>query len=208
VQIFHFIKKILLFLKKKLYIIKYNEYTISEYFRKQGALIGNDCFISITTLAAEPYLVKIGNHVGIASGVRLLTHNLGWSFRDKIPDLQVFGKIVIEDNCNIGVNAIILPNVTIGINSVVAAGSIVVHDIPPNSVAAGVPAKVICTTNEYFERAKKIWEQQKPLGYMPELERGKYYSPIYMDSLRKKTTNSTLLRKHLTSLFWGERGNK
>jgi len=56
---------------------KYNDFTIAEYFRKQGARIGEDCFIAIRNIGAEPYLVKIGNHVGIASGVVLATHNLG-----------------------------------------------------------------------------------------------------------------------------------
>ena len=120
-RILRLFKKIYLALEKNIEFIKYDPYTIAEYFRKQGAKIGDDCFINIKAIASEPFLVKIGNHVGIAEGVSFLTHSLGWNYRDKVPDLQVFGKIVIDDNCNIGRKSIILPNVTIGENTVMAA---------------------------------------------------------------------------------------
>ena len=145
------ILKLVKALKTKAKVYRYNKYTIAEHFREQGAQIGEDCVFGIRNLATEPFLVKIGNHVGIASGVLFLTHGLGWIYRDKIPDLQVFGKIEIKDNCNIGVNSIILPNVTIGENSMIGAGSIVTKDVPPNSIVAGVPAKVIGNTNDYFD---------------------------------------------------------
>jgi acetyltransferase-like isoleucine patch superfamily enzyme len=198
------VRKLFSALKRKYEISKYNPYTISEYFRKQGAQIGNDCYLSISYLAGEPYLVKLGNHVGIAAGVQFLTHNLGWVYRDKIPDLQLFGKIIVEDNCNIGINAMILPNVTIGRNSIIAAGSIVTKDIPPNSIAVGVPAKIIGNTYENFEKVKLIWAEQKPEGYMKELILGNHYSAAYFDSLRSRPEYKKLLRKHLTKLFWGE----
>lgn len=201
---FNLVKRVIALVKSKYTLNKYDNYTISEHFRNQGAQIGEDCFISLRTLASEPYLIKIGNHVGIASGVQLLTHSLGWSFRHKIPDLQLFGKIVIEDNCNIGVNAIILPDVTIGENSVIAAGAVVTKSIPPNSIVAGVPAKVIGNTDEYFEIAKKKWEIQKPNGYMSDLIPGTKYSAREFGKLRNKTQNRFLLRKHLTKLFWGK----
>ena len=182
---------------------KYDSYTISEYFRKQGAQVGNDCHIGVSQLGGEPYLVKIGNHVGSASGVQFLTHSLGWCFRDKIPDLQVFDKIVIEDNCNIGVNATLLPGVTIGKNSMVAAGAVITKDVPPNSIVAGNPARIIGNTDDYFERAKESWAMQKPEGYLSELREGQHYSPMYFNSLREKPENREKLRKHLIRLFWG-----
>ncbi|MEE3404785.1 MAG: DapH/DapD/GlmU-related protein, partial [Acutalibacteraceae bacterium] len=63
-----------------------------------------------------------------------------------------FGKISIGDNVNIGWNVIILPGVTIGNNVVIRAGAVVTKDIPDNSVAAGVPAKVIETIEQYSEK--------------------------------------------------------
>jgi len=195
-------------LLKKAYSVyrlsKYNSYTIAEHFRSQGAQVGNDCFFSVRSLGNEPYLVKIGNHVGIASGVRFLTHSLGWNYRDRIPDLQIFGKIEIKDNCNIGVDVIILPDVTIGENCIVAAGSVVTKDIPPNSIAAGVPAKVIGNSEDYFKIAQAKWMVQKPEGYMLELKKGVQYSPQYMAQVRNKKHYKILLRKHLTKLYWGK----
>ena len=51
--------------------------------------------------------------------------------------------VTIEDDVWIGANAVILPGVAIGTHSVVAAGAIVTKDVPPRSLVAGVPAKVI-----------------------------------------------------------------
>ena len=56
------------------------------------------------------------------------------------------------DNCVVGMRAILLPGVTIGPDSIVGAGSVVTRDVPPRTVAAGVPARVLCTLDEYAER--------------------------------------------------------
>ena len=63
-----------------------------------------------------------------------------------------FGKIKIEDNVHVGWNTIIMPGVTIGKNSIIGCGSIVTKSIPENSVAVGVPARVIETTEEYYKK--------------------------------------------------------
>src|SRR5208337_125016 len=85
---------------------RYDDITIAEKFRKQGAKVGKNCFIQIRRLGSEPYLVEIGDNVSIASGVALVTHD-GASviFRDELPYLRYFGKIVIENNCFIGASA-------------------------------------------------------------------------------------------------------
>src|SRR5450631_3469102 len=94
---------------------KYNSKTIAAYFRKQGAQIGEGCIIIPKFLGTEPYLIKFGNRVSIANGVTFITHDGGAAIlREKITDLQVFGPIVIEDNCVIGQNATIFCNVRIG----------------------------------------------------------------------------------------------
>jgi carbonic anhydrase/acetyltransferase-like protein (isoleucine patch superfamily) len=64
--------------------------------------------------------------------------------------VNVVGKIVIEDNVFVGIKVIIMPGVTIGQGSVVASGALVTKDVPPDSVVAGIPAKVICTTEDYI----------------------------------------------------------
>lgn len=138
----------------------YNPYTIEEYFRKKGISVGKNNRIFIRDLGTEPYLIKIGNHCSITAGVIFLTHDGGcWVFRDEIPELNIFGKIEVKDNCFIGIKSIILPNVTIGPNSVVGAGSVVTKDVPPNTVVAGVPAKIISPISEYKEKCMKRWKE-------------------------------------------------
>ena len=65
---------------------------------------------------------------------------------------DLFGKIYISDNVHIGSNAIIMPNVHIGKNCIIGCGAIVTHDIPDNSIAVGVPARVIETIDDYKEK--------------------------------------------------------
>ena len=148
--------KILQSLRYKFLLRSYNEYTITELFRKQGAVIGENCRFYITALAGEPYLVKIGNHVAIAGGVTLITHDGGvWIYRQKDRTINRYGTIEIKDNSFIGINSIIMPNVKIGPNAIVGAGSVVRSDVPENCVVAGNPARFICKTDEYIEMCKK-----------------------------------------------------
>jgi len=146
-------KKLYERLKYTLELQKYDNYTIANYFRRQGAKIGEECLIVPRTLGTEPYLVRIGNHVAINRGVQFHTHDGGtWVFRKEIPDLRVFGPIIIEDNCLIGENVHLLPNIRIGRNSIVGAGSVVIGDIPENSLAIGVPARRFGAIEKYKEK--------------------------------------------------------
>lgn len=126
-----------------------------QYSRKIGVSVGEDCrFISMPDFGSEPYLIEIGNHVTVSADVAMITHDGGtWCVRDKEKYKGIFkyGKIIIKDNCFIGMRSIIMPGVTIGANSIVAAGAIVTKDVPENSVVAGIPAKVIKNTMEYAE---------------------------------------------------------
>lgn len=174
---------------------KYSPTTIAEYHRRQGAQIGENCFIVPTNLGTEPYLVKIGNHVAIAHGVIFSTHDgAAWIFRDEVPYTQVFGPIVIEDNCIIGNNAILLPNIRIGRNSVVGAGSVVISDVPPNSVVVGVPARPLGSVDKYREKCIERWKMQRPPDVILEPGETWWNSKHFMENLEK-------LRRHLLQLF-------
>ncbi len=77
--------------------------------------------------------------------------------------MEITKPIVLGDNVYVGNNVIILPGVTIGSNVVIGAGAIVSRDIPDNSVAVGVPARVIKTTDEYL---KKLETESLHLGHL------------------------------------------
>ncbi len=124
---------------------------------KRGLQVADDCrMMGFPDFGSEPYLVSIDKHVTIAGSVTFITHDGGtWVFRDQTRYLDVikYGRIVIHDNCFIGFGSILLPGIQIGPNSVVAAGAVVNRDVPPNTVAGGVPAKTITTTENYAEQS-------------------------------------------------------
>jgi acetyltransferase-like isoleucine patch superfamily enzyme len=126
------------------------------YARSIGVQVGNDCrllCITPTTFGSDPYLIKIGNHVTIAAGVRFITHDGGvWVFRHRQPEIDVVAPIVVGNNVFVATNALLMPGVTIGDNCVVAAGAVVTRDIPSGHVAAGVPARCIKTLEEYWQK--------------------------------------------------------
>jgi len=177
---------------------KYTPYTIAAYFRKLGAQVGNGCFIVPTSLGTEPYLVKIGDHVAIAHGVTFSTHDgAAWVLRDQQqPDLQVYGPIIIRDHCFIGLGSILCPNITIGPNSIVAAGSVVISDVPPNTVVMGVPARPWGSVDKYREKCIRRWAEQRPPGVV--VEPGETWWDC-----RNLDANRRLLRQHLLKLFDG-----
>ncbi len=141
----------------------------ADYIRKQNvfASMGKECDYMPRIIPLYPNLIKIGNHVNIASHVQFHTHDTvhsaigidndyiadkvkGYSFPESI------GCIEIGDHVFIGANSCIEYNVRIGSNVVITAGSVVTSDIPSNSVARGNPAKVICTLEQYIKlRAAK-----------------------------------------------------
>ena len=126
--------------------------TVIRTLRAMGVRIGERCRIYTSSFGSEPWLIRIGNHVCISNDVTFVNHTLTWPFQDKYESLTSFGKIEILDNCQIGVRVTILPNVTIGPNSLVGACSVVTKDVPPNVVVAGNPARVLCTMEEYEKK--------------------------------------------------------
>jgi acetyltransferase-like isoleucine patch superfamily enzyme len=179
---------------------RYAPETRALYFRKMGAQIGEDCYIVPTSLGAEPYLVKLGNHVAIAGDVEFMTHDgATWLFRNEVPDLQVFGPIVIKDNCIIGQRAIIFPNVSIGPNSVVGAGSVVINDVPPNTIVLGVPARPFGGLDKYREKCLQRWAEQRPPDAVLEAE-ASWWDSVHWAENRER------LRKHLLAVFRDQLG--
>lgn len=96
----------------------------------------------------------------IASGVQFINHDIVAHMLNKkygTHDFQPMeGCISVGNNVMIGAGTIILPNVRIGSNVVIGAGSIVCKDIPDNSVAAGVPCRVVGEFDKLVEKYKNI----------------------------------------------------
>jgi maltose O-acetyltransferase len=120
------------------------------FFRETGVSIGSGVNINPGLIINDAYsrLVKIGNRVSIATNVTIVADsNPNNSRLNNEPyvknNLIVTAPVIIENDAWIGTNAVLLPGVTIGRGSIIGAGAVINLDIPPFSVAAGVPAKVI-----------------------------------------------------------------
>lgn len=106
-------------------------------------MIGDHTRVGIHNTIIGP--VSIGNHVNLAQGITVTALNHNFSDPDKLIDEQGISTAVVHigDDVWIGANAVVLPGVTIGNHSVVAAGAIVTKDVPQGSLVAGVPAKIL-----------------------------------------------------------------
>lgn len=135
-----------------------------KYAKYIGVKFGENCFFATKNWSSEPYLIEIGNNVQITRDVTIHTHGGGHVARMKYPNFDTFGKVVIKDWAYIGAYSQIMPGVTIGKGSLVAAGSIVTKSIPDGVVVAGNPARFICTVDEYIERNSKYNTDTKGLS--------------------------------------------
>ena len=169
----------------KLGLIKAIDYNSIDFLRSRGVRIGENVNLINTTIDwSHGFLVTIGNKVTL-TGVKILTHDGS----TQIPfGVSKVGKVTIGDEVFVGHGTIILPGVCIGSRVVVGAGSVVTRDIPDNSVAAGNPARVIGTYDDFLKRHKaqmeirpvydtlwteKTWEQKERM--YRELEDGVGY---------------------------------
>ena len=123
-------------------------------------IIGDYTWIGLGNTIIGP--ATIGHHVNLAQNVTVTGLNHNYQDADKRIDEQGVSTrpVTIEDDVWVGANAVILPGVTLGKHSVVAAGSVVSRSVPPYSVCAGSPAKVI----KQFNPQSKIWEKISPNG--------------------------------------------
>lgn len=129
-------------------IFSLGDYSVIESFAcinnaVGDVIIGDHTRIGLHNTIIGP--VDIGSHVNLAQGITVTALNHNFSDANKRIDEQGVSTtpVTIEDDVWIGANAVILPGVTIGEHCVVAAGAIVTKDVPPHSLVAGVPAKVI-----------------------------------------------------------------
>lgn len=139
-------------LKKLLYRIR-GDYT-TEQLIEMGMKVGKN-FGRLNGVILDPshcWLIEIGDNVTLAPRVHILCHDA--STKVHLGYTKI-GKVKIGDNVFIGTESVVLPNVTIGNNVIVGANSTVTKNIPDGMVAAGNPARIICTLDEYLERQKE-----------------------------------------------------
>ncbi|WP_429171546.1 acyltransferase [Aeromonas rivipollensis] len=127
--------------------------------KRKGVKLGRNCKLNKKiSWGSEPYLISIGDDFYCSSNITFITHDgsvhiLRTRERDK-ERFGYFGSIEIGDNVFIGYGATILPNSKIGSNVIVGACSLVKGELKSNSVYAGVPAKYICSIDDYFNKIK------------------------------------------------------
>lgn len=176
--------KIINFLEYKISLISNERYT--KYLRGKGMKIGeNVIFTNRNTLDIDmhkPTLVEIGNDVFINRGFSLITHDyVSHVFLRVYHDyVSSTGKVTIGNNVAFGRNVSILKGVSIGDNVFVGFGSVVTKSIPSNCVVAGVPAKVICSLDEYYKKRKNKYVVEA-FEYARSIKEGFGREPVIAD---------------------------
>ena len=116
--------------------------------RLRGVKIGKDCYIDPNAIieTAYPENITIGDDVRVTARAIIMTHIKAPHYLRESGIMPVVLKpVVLEDHAFIGVNAVIMPGVTVGKCSVVASGAVVLTNVPPFTMVAGNPAKVVKT---------------------------------------------------------------
>lgn len=182
----------------------YNNEAYVKFLRRGGARIGDGTFfygpkehpVDETSLQ---YL-EIGNNCRITSGVMILAHDYSYAVLRPIYHCMLCksGITKIGNNVFIGMHSIVTMGVTIGDNVIIGAGSVVTKDIPSNVVAAGNPAKIICTLDEYYEKNKKkfpkyaatVYNRQKEiLGRDLNESEMEWYIALWDSDIRKEVVS-------------------
>jgi acetyltransferase-like isoleucine patch superfamily enzyme len=147
---------------------------LSKFINLYGCEIGDEtkigAFVEIQKNATVGKRCKISSHTFVCEGVTIednvfVGHNVAF-INDSYPRATADGgqlqteadwkveKTVVKEGASIGSGSTILSNVTIGENALVGAGSVVTKDVPPNSIVAGNPARVLRYINQASEVTK------------------------------------------------------
>lgn len=167
---------------KKIYHKLFSPYTLNlEALKRMGLKVGDNVKImgGVKIDYGHCKHISIGNNVTIAPDVYLLAHDASMY---NVKKYTRIGKIIIGDNVFIGLRSVVMPNVRIGENSIIGAGSLVNKSIPKNVVAVGNPIKIICSVEDFY---KKI---DAELDLYPKFEEG--FSERSISSLKEREKKS------------------
>lgn len=188
------IKRILKFI---IYGSKSSSDRYIQFLRRKGCNVGDNTYFfkpeSVNIDENRLKYISIGSNCKITEGVSIIAHDYSWTtFIDSNKDILPNGgkKICIGNNVFIGMKTMILRNVTIGDNVIIGACSVITKDIPSNSVAAGNPARVICTLDDFYKKSKEqfmdnlLYEGRifkEHYNRLPEIEETGYYMIAFLE---------------------------
>lgn len=160
--------------------------SLIAYYRSKGIQIGKNCVFrsagSVRIDIMRPALVSIGDNVDMNKNFTIMAHD--FSHRVFLPLYGEFlsssGEVRIGNNIYFGTDVTVLKGVSIGDNCVIGAGSVVSRSIPANSVAAGVPCRVICSLEEYYEKRKQLWIEEA-IAYARAIREREHREPTIAD---------------------------
>ena len=125
-----------------------------DILRRKGLKLGKNVIIDPSAKIDQNFchLISIGDNCVICEGAIIMAHDA--TIHPFTKGHGRAAKVDIKDNCIISVNAIVLPGVTIGPNVLVAAGSVVNKNIPPDSCVSGVPARFYGKFSDFINHHK------------------------------------------------------
>jgi acetyltransferase-like isoleucine patch superfamily enzyme len=128
---------------------------------KSGIQVGKNTllFNEARNFGFDPQKVAIGKNCVVAAGVKFITNpgipECGWSRSGSPADPEKGDRITVHDNCFIGIDSILYPNISIGPNTIIGAGTVVMTDAPPGMCVSGNPSRVSCTVDLYAGFCKR-----------------------------------------------------
>jgi maltose O-acetyltransferase len=133
--------------------------------RALGMHIGERVNLPASTSIDEShcFLISIGDDCGFGEECHILAHD---AQMDEYLNAARLGRVIVHPSCHIGARTVILAGVEIGPRTIVGANSVVSRSLPPNTVCAGAPAKVICSLDEYLDRHREALKTAPKFDYM------------------------------------------
>lgn len=189
--------------KIALKIIGYSDHEKrNRILRNFFGYIGKNSYICTDKFGAEPRWIYIEDNVTVATGVRFVNHDAScWNaYRNanlkEIKQAEKVGSIILKKNCFIGAESILLPNIIVGENAIVAAGAVVTKSVPSNEVWGGVPACFIMSVDKYTEKMREYYQNNPWLNTnLCDLkkEQNKWFDDYYQSQMSSSKKNENIV---------------